>query len=98
MKTSDTITNVGQGEIVTVDDTRADGDRKVTIENGGRYSVAYSADFPTSRACTIRGLAVSIRLRWTFDDGPDPKWTPMILDILCSLPHQGDLLPGGQPG
>jgi spore germination protein YaaH len=36
MDTSDTITNVGQGEIVTVDDPRDDGEPKVTLDQNGR--------------------------------------------------------------
>jgi cellulose synthase/poly-beta-1,6-N-acetylglucosamine synthase-like glycosyltransferase/peptidoglycan/xylan/chitin deacetylase (PgdA/CDA1 family)/spore germination protein YaaH len=82
MDAADTIANVGQGEIVTVDDKRDDGDRKVTLEKNGRYSVAYSADFPTFPSLYHQGAGGEHQVALTFDDGPDPKWTPMVLDIL----------------
>jgi cellulose synthase/poly-beta-1,6-N-acetylglucosamine synthase-like glycosyltransferase/peptidoglycan/xylan/chitin deacetylase (PgdA/CDA1 family)/spore germination protein YaaH len=82
MKASDTITNVGQGEIVTVDDTRADGSRKITLEKNGRYSVAYSADFPVFPSLYHQGAGGEHEVALTFDDGPDPTWTPKVLDIL----------------
>jgi cellulose synthase/poly-beta-1,6-N-acetylglucosamine synthase-like glycosyltransferase/peptidoglycan/xylan/chitin deacetylase (PgdA/CDA1 family)/spore germination protein YaaH len=79
---SDTITNVGQGEIVTVDDTREDGDRTVKLDPNGRYSVAYSSDFPTFPSLYHQGAGGEHEVALTFDDGPDPTWTPMVLDIL----------------
>jgi cellulose synthase/poly-beta-1,6-N-acetylglucosamine synthase-like glycosyltransferase/peptidoglycan/xylan/chitin deacetylase (PgdA/CDA1 family)/spore germination protein YaaH len=82
MSATDTIANVGQGEIVTVDDTRDDGTRTVRLEKNGRYSVAYSADFPTFPSLYHQGAGGEHQVALTFDDGPDPKWTPMILDIL----------------
>jgi len=82
MTTADTITNVGQGEIVTVDDTRDDGDRTVRQEKNGRYAVAYSSDFPTFPSLYHQGAGGEHQVALTFDDGPDPTWTPMILDIL----------------
>ena len=82
MAASDTITNVGQGEIVTVDDSRDDGERKVTLDKNGRYSVAYSSDFPTYPSLYHQGAGGEHEVALTFDDGPDPKWTPMVLDIL----------------
>jgi len=82
MQTSDTITNVGQGEIVTVDDTRANGERKVKLDTNGRYSVAYTSDFPTYPSLYHQGAGGEHEVALTFDDGPDPKWTPMVLDIL----------------
>jgi len=82
IKTADTITNVGQGEIVTVDDTRDDGVRKITLEKNGRYSVSYTSDFPTFPSLYHQGAGGDHEVAFTFDDGPDPKWTPMVLDIL----------------
>ena len=82
MDTSDTITNVGQGEIVTVDDTRSDGERKITLEKSGRYSVAYTADFPMFPSLYHQGAGGEHQVALTFDDGPDPTWTPQVLDIL----------------
>jgi peptidoglycan/xylan/chitin deacetylase (PgdA/CDA1 family) len=33
-------------------------------------------------ACTWRGPRTDRRLALTFDDGPDPEWTPRVLDVL----------------
>jgi peptidoglycan-N-acetylglucosamine deacetylase len=82
MSANDTIANVGQGQIVTVDDSRADGDRTVSQEKGGRYTVAYSSDFPTYPSLFHQGAGTEHQVALTFDDGPDPTWTPQILDIL----------------
>lgn len=81
MLTSDCVTNVGQGEVVTVDDTRDDGLRQ--IQNiDGRYIATYTADFPTYPTVFHEGAGDEHAVTLTFDDGPDPKWTPKILDIL----------------
>lgn len=88
IKTSDTITNVGQGEIVTVDDTQDNGVRDVQLDPGGRFSATYRADadlqrgFPTYPVLYHQGSGGEHDVTITFDDGPDPKWTPQILDIL----------------
>lgn len=81
MKASDCVTNVGQGEIVTVDDTRDDGVRQIK-QVGGRYVAAYTDDFPTYPTVFHQGAGDEHAVTLTFDDGPDPKWTPKILDIL----------------
>ena len=81
MHTSDCVTNVGQGEVVTVDDTRDDGVRRIT-ETDGRYVATYTDDFPTYPTVFHQGAGDEHAVTLTFDDGPDPKWTPKILDIL----------------
>jgi peptidoglycan/xylan/chitin deacetylase (PgdA/CDA1 family) len=35
-------------------------------------------------ACAWRGSPTGRRLALTFDDGPDPEWTPRVLDILAA--------------
>jgi peptidoglycan/xylan/chitin deacetylase (PgdA/CDA1 family) len=35
-------------------------------------------------ACTWRGPRGARRLALTFDDGPDPEWTPRVLDLLAA--------------
>ena len=78
---SDTITHVGSGEIVTVDDTRDDGERHITIEPDGNLRASY-VDFPTYPILYHQGAGGQHEVALTFDDGPDPEWTPRILDIL----------------
>ncbi|MDD5350745.1 MAG: glycosyltransferase, partial [Chthoniobacteraceae bacterium] len=81
LRTSDCVTNVGKGEIVTVDCTQKDGSRRVTQQDG-RYAATYDAQFPTYPTVFHEGAADEHAVALTFDDGPDPKWTPKILDIL----------------
>lgn len=89
MKTANTITNVGQGEIITVDDTQDDGVREIAFdEKNNRFTCAYHTDpdpkrgFPTYPILYHQGAGDPHAVSLTFDDGPDPKWTPYILDIL----------------
>ena len=81
MSTSDCVTNVGQGEVVTVDDT-SDGGLRLIKQTDGRYATTYTDDFPTYPTVFHQGAGDEHAVTLTFDDGPDPKWTPKILDIL----------------
>src|SRR6185369_4744618 len=81
IKSTDTITDVGDGEIVTVDEDRTDGMRKLTVDADGYLTANYVkfAEFPT---LYHQGAGGEHQVALTFDDGPDPKWTPQVLDIL----------------
>jgi len=81
IKSTDTITDVGDGEIVTVDEDRMDGMRKLTVDADGYLTAKYVkfAQFPT---LYHQGAGGEHQVAITFDDGPDPRWTPKILDIL----------------
>src|SRR5215813_10222381 len=81
IKSTDTITDVGDGEIVTVDEDRTDGTRKLTLDVDGYLTAKYVkfAEFPT---LYHQGAGGEHQVAITFDDGPDPRWTPKILDIL----------------
>ena len=81
MPTADTVTNIGTGEMVTVDDTRDDGHRDIKLNRDGRYVATYD-DFPTYPIVYHEGAGDEHAVTLTFDDGPDPTWTPQILDIL----------------
>ncbi len=101
IKAGDTITNVGRGEIVTVDTSRM-------MAPAWSRSIARRCRRPArailsrprcprcTRACCARTTPISPPIPFsiikapggehevaiTFDDGPDPEWTPKILDIL----------------
>lgn len=77
---TDRIANVGQGEVVTVDDTIQDGSRTIQRVDG-YYSADYTI-FPTFPTVFHEGAGDDHAINLSFDDGPDPKWTPKILDIL----------------
>src|SRR5436853_320075 len=49
IKSTETVTDVGDGEIVTVDEDRTDGTRKVTVDADGYLTAKYGkfAEFPT---------------------------------------------------
>ena len=81
IKSTDTITDVGDGEIVTVDEDRTDGMRKLAVDADGYLTADYVkfAEFPT---LYHQGAGGEHQVAITFDDGPDPRWTPKILDIL----------------
>jgi cellulose synthase/poly-beta-1,6-N-acetylglucosamine synthase-like glycosyltransferase/peptidoglycan/xylan/chitin deacetylase (PgdA/CDA1 family)/spore germination protein YaaH len=81
IKSTDTITDVGDGEIVTVDEDRTDGMRKLAVDADGYLTADYVkfAQFPT---LYHQGAGGEHQVAITFDDGPDPRWTPKILDIL----------------
>ncbi|HEY2143329.1 MAG TPA: polysaccharide deacetylase family protein, partial [Candidatus Udaeobacter sp.] len=78
---SDTIADVGDGEIVTVDENSTDGLRKLAVDADGYLTAKYVkfAEFPT---LYHQGAGGEHQVAITFDDGPDPRWTPKILDIL----------------
>src|SRR5213595_1897538 len=81
IKSTDTITDVGDGEIVTVDEDRSDGLRNLAVDIDGYLTAKYVkfAEFPT---LYHQGAGGEHQVAITFDDGPDPRWTPKILDIL----------------
>src|SRR5438128_397640 len=81
LRGTDTITDVGDGEIVTVDETRSDGMRNLAADSQG-YLTARYAKFPEFPTLYHQGAGGEHQVALTFDDGPDPRWTPKILDIL----------------
>jgi peptidoglycan-N-acetylglucosamine deacetylase len=81
LKSADTITDLGDGEIVTVDETRSDGMRELGLD-GEKYLTARYTKFPQFPTLYHQGAGGEHQVALTFDDGPDPEWTPKILDIL----------------
>jgi peptidoglycan-N-acetylglucosamine deacetylase len=78
---TDTITDVGDGEIVTVDESRSDGRRNLAVDPEG-YLTAKYVKFPEFPTLYHQGQGGEHEVAITFDDGPSPQWTPKILDIL----------------
>jgi cellulose synthase/poly-beta-1,6-N-acetylglucosamine synthase-like glycosyltransferase/peptidoglycan/xylan/chitin deacetylase (PgdA/CDA1 family)/spore germination protein YaaH len=81
LRGTDTITDVGEGEIVTVDQTRADGMRTLATDQDNYLTAEYTK-FPEFPTLYHQGAGGPHEVALTFDDGPDPEWTPKILDIL----------------
>jgi peptidoglycan-N-acetylglucosamine deacetylase len=81
LRGTDTIADVGDGEIVTVDESRADGMRSLAVDKDGYLTTTYTK-FPEFPTLYHQGAGDAHEVALTFDDGPDPEWTPKILDIL----------------
>ena len=81
LRGTDTITDVGDGEIVTVDESRADGMRSLAVDKDN-YLTANYTKFPEFPTLYHQGAGDAHEVAVTFDDGPDPEWTPKILDVL----------------
>ncbi|MGH7938557.1 MAG: polysaccharide deacetylase family protein, partial [Chthoniobacterales bacterium] len=81
LKSTDTITDIGDGEIVSADESRADGLRAIGLDAAGNFTATYK-QFPEFPTLYHQGGGKPHEVSLTFDDGPDPKWTPQILDIL----------------
>ncbi|PTU30945.1 polysaccharide deacetylase family protein [Stenotrophobium rhamnosiphilum] len=72
----------GQGEILRVASTPSEGQR--TLEIDPQTGDVVDQNYTTMpMAYTIQRFgAVPKKIALTFDDGPDPIWTPKILDVL----------------
>ena len=75
------VTSIGEGEVVNLDPTSFAGRRTFAQDAEGRISSRY-VEFPAHPTLFRMGGHQPNRVSITFDDGPDPDWTPAILDIL----------------
>lgn len=74
---------IGEGEVLDVLSTPKEG--KVTFKYDEKQKIITEEtfiDLPTSYVVRKFGKAKGKKIVLTFDDGPDPEWTPQILDIL----------------
>ena len=81
----DDIAHVGRGNLITIASERSDGVRRIHIDkkaaSGAGASETYEK-FPSYLTILHQGRGPADGVAITFDDGPDSKWTPQILDIL----------------
>ena len=78
----------GDGDVLRIVETPHDGSRRVWRDPDGRYGEQYGRYLSyyvieSSGGTHANGPAGKV-LCLTFDDGPDPRYTPAILDILRS--------------
>jgi cellulose synthase/poly-beta-1,6-N-acetylglucosamine synthase-like glycosyltransferase/spore germination protein YaaH/peptidoglycan/xylan/chitin deacetylase (PgdA/CDA1 family) len=74
----------GEGEILHIEAKPADGSRDLTIDKStGLIGNEDFTSLPEPYRVARYGASKNL-LSLTFDDGPDPEWTPKILDILKS--------------
>ena len=80
--TNDDVDFDGEGEILRVESGPVTGKRQLQLDkaSGDILDETYS-NLPTNYVIRRVGQADK-KLALTFDDGPDPEWTPQILDIL----------------
>jgi len=75
------ITHTGEGEILRIHPENAPGLRAFDLLPSGQARTRY-LDAPRSVEVEHRGAVLPNWVALTFDDGPDRKWTPRILEIL----------------
>src|SRR5580700_1886921 len=72
----------GQGEILRIEDKPAHGQRDLTIDSGSKMITdEVFQTLPEPYRVGRYGYSPN-KVALTFDDGPDPQWTPKILDAL----------------
>lgn len=81
LRSAGTITHVGRGEFVSVDDETWDGKRILNLDDSDHVTAGYE-HFPSYLTLYHEGAEATDTVAISFDDGPDPKWTPKILDVL----------------
>lgn len=77
----DTLSDLGQGDFLSVSNEPTSGWRNVNLTADGYWQSSYIR-YPKYPLVTHQGQADPNAVSLTFDDGPDPEWTPRILDIL----------------
>lgn len=81
IRPGDTIARLGKGNFLNIHTVVEEGNRTIRVESSKRLSEVYDR-FPKYVTMRARGAGRPDEVAITFDDGPDPKWTPKILDIL----------------
>jgi len=72
----------GEGEILRIEDKPANGQRDLTVDSDtGLISDETFNSLPEPYRVARYGASKN-HLALTFDDGPDPEWTPKILNVL----------------
>ena len=86
----------GDGDILKVIGRPRDGKRTVQIDPDSNLAVSAEIHvFPESYTMQLYGYHPK-ELALTFDDGPDPTWTPKILDVLKREHVQGTFMVIGE--
>ena len=74
------IASTGSGDFISVGENPLPGERAIAY-SGGNLTERFTK-FPVPESITRQGDPGPRKVALTFDDGPDPKWTPRILQIL----------------
>lgn len=79
------IAHIGKGNFVTMADEQANGARQIKIDkkaDSDDLVIERYEKFPSYLTIIHQGKGPADSVAITFDDGPDARWTPQILDIL----------------
>jgi peptidoglycan-N-acetylglucosamine deacetylase len=71
----------GEGEILRIDARPAPGERQIKVDSNNLVSDEVFKNLPSPYEVNMYGSSPN-KIAITFDDGPDPEWTPIILDVL----------------
>jgi len=71
----------GQGEILRIEAKPAPGERQITVDANNLISDEVFKNMPSPYVVNMYGSSPN-KVAITFDDGPDPQWTPKMLDVL----------------
>jgi cellulose synthase/poly-beta-1,6-N-acetylglucosamine synthase-like glycosyltransferase/peptidoglycan/xylan/chitin deacetylase (PgdA/CDA1 family) len=72
----------GEGEILRIEARPADGKRTITVDEASDQITDETLDSLPEPYRVARYGASPNKVAITFDDGPDPDWTPKMLDVL----------------
>ena len=73
----------GQGEVLRIASRPASGERTIKVDaNTNLVSDEVFKTMPSPYVVDMYGGTSQKKVAITFDDGPDPTWTPKILDVL----------------
>ena len=78
----DDVAQVGEGELFTLKARPQSGRRTVAWDPQGHVARVDYQQYPSGWILERRGGHPRGKVALTFDDGPDPRWTPQILDLL----------------
>ncbi|NDC79855.1 MAG: glycosyltransferase, partial [Verrucomicrobia bacterium] len=76
-----TIGDVGDGDALAPYLDEKEGHRTIAVMENGHWRAGYDP-LPQPASVIHSGGSRPNQVALTFDDGPDPEWTPQILDIL----------------
>src|SRR6266852_1702156 len=79
----DDVETEGSGELISLKAAPQPGRREVTWSAAGGVERAAYLQYPSGWILERKGGKPRGRVTLTFDDGPDPAWTPRILDVLA---------------
>ncbi len=71
----------GTGEILKIEARPTNGTRTLTVDSSGQITDESFDSLPEPYRVARYGASTKV-VSITFDDGPDPQWTPKILDVL----------------